>query len=177
MDKKTDSCQADDVCSLTTPQPKVLYWIERAKTHGISGTLDRLTSLLVSRKPAQLASRKAAAVKTAPAAKPPAAAVCQTLAVQAGDLVEVKSLEEIQATLDGNGKCKGLLFMPEMQAHCGQRLRVYKRVERILIETTGELRRMKNTLLLENSICDGWNGACHRSCFYFWRDAWLRKVE
>jgi hypothetical protein len=36
---------------------------------------------------------------------------------------------------------------------------------------------MKNTVLLDGAICDGWGGKCDRSCFFFWREAWLRRVE
>jgi hypothetical protein len=169
MPTKQEACQADDAYTATAPQSRMSYLMKRARTHGVGGTLQRLFSAL---------SR----IRTGPAAQfntnaRNAPVVSETLHLQAGDLVEVKSLGEILQTLDAGGKCKGLLFMPEMRAFCGKKLRVYKKVERILIETTGELRSMRNTVLLEGSICDGWNGACDRSCFYFWRDAWLRKVE
>ena len=41
-----------------------------------------------------------------------------------GNLVEVRSKEEILATLDQHGCVDGILFMPEMLQFCGQRLRV-----------------------------------------------------
>lgn len=98
--------------------------------------------------------------------------------LQPGDLVEVKRDEEIQKTLDSKGRNKGLQFLPEMREFCGKRFRVHKRVERIIIETTGEIRRMKNTVLLEGVMCDGSaHFGCDRSCFYFWREIWLRRVD
>jgi hypothetical protein len=46
-----------------------------------------------------------------------------------------------------------------------------------VLEHTGEFRRMKNTVLLDGVLCDGWGGACDRSCFFFWREAWLKRVD
>ena len=44
----------------------------------------------------------------------------------AGDWVEVRSRDEILATLDKDGRLDGMPFMPEMFAFCGKRFRVYK---------------------------------------------------
>ena len=38
-----------------------------------------------------------------------------------GELVEIKSPEEIQATLDSEGKNAGLTFEPDMLEYCGGR--------------------------------------------------------
>ena len=97
---------------------------------------------------------------------------------KAGDVVEVKSAEEILKTLDRNNKTKRLLFMAEMWKYCGKQFVVYKRVSTILVESTGKQRHPKNTVLLENVHCDGSDHSnCDSSCFHFWREAWLRKVE
>ena len=48
------------------------------------------------------------------------------LGLKVGDLVEVRSAEEIRATLDENGELDELPFMPEMLAFCGRRLTVHK---------------------------------------------------
>jgi hypothetical protein len=98
--------------------------------------------------------------------------------LQPGDLVEVRSAKEIFATLDGQDKLRGLRFNPEMEKFCGKRFRVYKRMNKIILETTGELRSIKTpTVLLEGVFCDGKaHGGCDRSCFCFWRENWLKKV-
>jgi hypothetical protein len=101
----------------------------------------------------------------------------EVLNLQPGELVEVKSEEEILATLDQNGKSEGLYWMPEMQKFCGKRFRVLKRLERILLESTQKYRKVKNMVLLEGVMCDGQAYGCDRSCFHFWREAWLRRVE
>ena len=101
----------------------------------------------------------------------------EVLALKPGELVEVKSIDEILDTLDRRRRCEGLLWMSGMRKFCGGRYRVHKRVERIVLETNGELRTMKNTVLLETVMCDGKDfGNCDRSCFHFWREAWLRRV-
>jgi hypothetical protein len=108
--------------------------------------------------------------------KPPPS-IERSLNLQPGDWVEVKSKEEILETLDEKGRFRGLYFMPGMAVHCGKRLRVYKRLERMILEATGELRDVKNTVLLEGAMCPGVGMRCDRSCFYFWREAWLKRAE
>ncbi len=98
-----------------------------------------------------------------------------------GDLVQVKSPEEIRATLDESRKHEGLKFLPPMREHCGKVYRVQKRVRYILDEHDHRMRKVKNVVLLDGVICKGkgiyGREDCDRSCFFFWKDAWLRKLE
>jgi len=48
------------------------------------------------------------------------------LKLKTDDWVEVRSKEEILATLDEKGQLEGMPFMPEMFRFCGQRFQVYK---------------------------------------------------
>jgi hypothetical protein len=102
----------------------------------------------------------------------------ETWNLQPGDWVEVRSAKEIFATLDAQGKLRGLRFTPEMAKFCGKRFRVYKLLKKIILEATGELRKIKApTVLLENVFCDGSAHAnCDRACFCFWREQWLKRV-
>ena len=59
----------------------------------------------------------------------------------AGDWVEVRSKEEIFATLDENGHLEGLPFMPQMTQYCGQRFQVFKRAGKTCSEVTWTDRR------------------------------------
>jgi hypothetical protein len=95
-----------------------------------------------------------------------------------GDIVEIKSFAEIFETLDKEGRHRGLSFTKEMIPFCGKRFKVYKKLERIVLESTGEMRRMRTpTVILEGVFCDGSaHGNCDRSCFCFWREAWLKPV-
>ena len=100
------------------------------------------------------------------------------LNLQPGDLVRVKSLEQIRETLDAEGKHQHLLFAPSMTEFCGDVMRVQKRVERIVLEASSRQRAIKDTVLLEGATCDG---VCHRLCprqsLLFWRECWLEKVN
>lgn len=98
--------------------------------------------------------------------------------LEAGDLVRVRSLEEIQSTLDRWGKLKGCGFIHEMAAYCGTTQRVLKRVERFLDEKDYRLKKASGIVLLEGAICSGTGatGRCDRACFFFWREEWLQKL-
>jgi len=98
------------------------------------------------------------------------------IGLQPGEWVEVKSREEILQTLDAQRMHKGLAFGGDMYEHCGRRLRVLKRVDRIIVEGTGRLRPVRDTVILEGSICDRYFG-CARGMPFLWREAWLRRVE
>jgi hypothetical protein len=95
---------------------------------------------------------------------------------RAGDWAEVRPLDEILASLDGEGCLESLPFMPEMIPYCGQFLRVVK-VAHKTCDPTGstDLRRMKNAVHLETR-CDGsHHGGCQAGCLLFWKTAWLKK--
>ncbi len=105
---------------------------------------------------------------------------CWSLSVfRAGQLVEVRSREEILATLDDQGSYEGIPFMPEMLAYCGQQYRV-SAVAHKACETakkTWRSRRLSKTVHLENLRCDGSaHGGCQAECNLFWKDAWLKPI-
>jgi len=103
----------------------------------------------------------------------------ENLNLRPGEWVETRSAKQIFATLDAQYEHKGLQFIHEMQKFCGRRLKVYKKVDKIILEATGEMRTMRApTVLLEDVICDGEShGGCTRSCFLFWREVWLKRVK
>ena len=101
------------------------------------------------------------------------------LNLQPGEWVQVKSIEEISQTLDERKRYKGLYFMPEMENFCGKKLKVFKRVEIIKLESTGEVRKLKSpTVFLEGVYCDGkLHDWCDRACFHFWKEVWLKRMS
>ncbi|MFO0943146.1 MAG: hypothetical protein U0930_20615 [Pirellulales bacterium] len=104
----------------------------------------------------------------------------ELLNLQAGELVQVKSLQEIKQTLDHRGFNRGLHFAPEMIPYCGKILRVTVRADKMIAEGIGVMRTMKNTVILEGCVCDSatWAfGACPRQDFIYWREIWLKRVE
>jgi hypothetical protein len=101
------------------------------------------------------------------------------LSLRPGELVEVRSLEDILATLDERGTSGGLPFMPEMAAFCGRRLRVFRRVDKIndWVGHTG-LRRPRDTVMLERLSCTGMHhGGCQANCQLRWNEAWLKRAD
>ena len=109
--------------------------------------------------------------------KPPIQLWTLPLALQPGELVEVKSAAEIAATLDASNSLKGLTFLPAMTQFCGGRYTVQKRMERMFLEESGTLRKLKNTVLLKDVACDGLLMRCDRYCLFYWREAWLKRVQ
>jgi hypothetical protein len=101
------------------------------------------------------------------------------LGLEPGEWVEVKSHKEILATLDRLGKNRGLSFDSEMVSYCGRRFRVLRRVETIVDETSGKLRRLPGVcIVLEEVVCRGlYHRSCPRSIYPYWREIWLRRVE
>ena len=93
-----------------------------------------------------------------------------------GDVVEIRTLEEIQRTLDESGCLDGLPFMAEMRAFCGRRAQVYRCVDKIYdYGKSRRLRRVQNTVLLVGLRCNGGaHGGCQASCYLLWKEAWLK---
>jgi hypothetical protein len=101
-----------------------------------------------------------------------------TLDLKPGELVEVKSLSEIEATLDDKGAVRGLRFSAEMIPYCGQQARVLARVDRIIDEKTGRMLKLRDCIILEDVWCQGtFRALCRRKIYTYWREAWLRRVE
>jgi len=96
---------------------------------------------------------------------------------RAGETVEVRSKEEILATLDENGCVDGLPFMPEMLQFCGRSVPVravaHKTCE--VAYHTGLGRRLDRAVHFGR--CDGSaHGGCQAQCSLFWKDEWLKPV-
>jgi len=94
------------------------------------------------------------------------------------DWIEVRSKEEILATLDKRGRMEGLPFMPQMFEYCGQRFKVYKRAHKTCdwVYTTRS-RWLPNGIHLDLR-CDGESyGGCKTGCLIYWKEAWLRPVK
>jgi hypothetical protein len=102
----------------------------------------------------------------------------ESLNLKPGELVEVKSLEEIRATVNPSGKNRGLEFAPEMMKFCGRRFIVLSRVEKIIMETTAEMLPISDTVILEAVACDGcFHRGCARNHYFHWREVWLKRID
>ena len=104
----------------------------------------------------------------------------EPLNLQPGDLVEVRSKEEIRATLDDDQRNRGLWFDEEMARLCGKRGRVLHRVERLIDEKSGRMLRVRKDLFVVDGMlgCEGiYHSLCTRSVIGMLREAWLRRVD
>jgi hypothetical protein len=104
------------------------------------------------------------------------------LNLQPGELVRVKSHDEILLTLNTENKNRGLFFDAEMVPYCGGTYRVLKRVTKILNERTGKMQEIKNPcIILDSVVCQsrysGCRMFCPRSIYSYWRENWLERVE
>jgi hypothetical protein len=107
-----------------------------------------------------------------------AASPGRRLGLHVGELVEVRTHDEILATLDERGELEALPFMPEMLNYCGQRFTVSKAAHKLCdtIGATG-MRRMRDAVHLTGVRCDGQaHGRCQTACTIYWKEAWLRRV-
>ena len=104
------------------------------------------------------------------------------LNLQPGEWVEVKSLQSISETLNERGRNRGLYFSPDMRLWCGRRCRVKGRLDKIIVDGTGQMRQLRDTVCLEGSTCGcaymGFGmGGCSRCELTYWREIWLRRSD
>ncbi len=102
-----------------------------------------------------------------------------TTPLKPGDMVRVRPYYEIQRTLDEKGFYKGMLFIDEMVRYCGKTFKVFKRVNKLLMHRDKKMQKCRHVVLLEGVLCHGYGPDidCDRTCFFFWKDAWLEKIE
>jgi hypothetical protein len=104
----------------------------------------------------------------------------ELLGLKPGEMVEVKSLQEIVATLNENGRNRGLHFSADQRPFCGGRYRVRSRADKFIAEGTGEMKHFRNTVMLDDVLCDSACfafGGCYRADLLYWREIWLRRIE
>src|SRR3954451_1222032 len=102
----------------------------------------------------------------------------KSMILKAGDWVEIRTKEEILATLDGHGRLEGMPFMPEMFAFCGQRFQVYKRAHKTC-DTVFPVRgrRVSESVHLATRCNGSKHGGCQAACLIFWKTAWLKPTD
>jgi hypothetical protein len=102
----------------------------------------------------------------------------EDLNLQPGELVRIKSREEIMATLDANLLNRGMGFDAEMSRFCGRTARVKARATRIVDERSGRMLTMKNPcIILEDIVCEGaFTANCPREYVCWWREIWLERA-
>lgn len=167
------SCQSTDLCAASRALPS--WRLEQYARDVLTGnlTVGELTRSFWTTVEDRLRRLRSWRRRSGRPSQTPTA----VLGLAPGDWVEVKSLAEIEATLDMEQKNRGLEFSCGMEGFCGRRFRVRQRVDRIIIENTGELRELSDTVLLEGANCDGFcSRGCPRANPLYWREIWLRRL-
>lgn len=105
----------------------------------------------------------------------------KTLSLQPGEMVQVRSADEIYATLDENSKNRGLSFEREMEMYCGGTYKVSYRVTKLISEKSGKMLNLKNdAVVLDGIVCAGLGNRsrlfCQRAPYFYWREAWLQRL-
>ena len=105
----------------------------------------------------------------------------QSLDLQPGELVRVRSYEEIRSTTDTRGLNRGLYFDAELVPYCGGTYRVRSRVSKFIDEKTGRMKTLKTpAVILEGVWCRSRYSNCRMFCpraiYSWWREIWLERV-
>jgi len=105
----------------------------------------------------------------------------EKLDLHPGELVEVKSHDEILQTINSALKNRGMSYGEELTPVCGQQFRVAQRVSRIIDESSGRMITMKNPCItLEGVYCRAlytqYSLLCSRRVTPYFREIWLRRV-
>jgi hypothetical protein len=98
---------------------------------------------------------------------------------EVGELVRVRSREEIISTLNPFMELKGCTFLPQMYQYCGTQQHVLKSMRHFVDERDYKLRSVHGVVLLQDVICHGTGtlGPCDRCCFLPWREEWLQRTS
>ena len=103
------------------------------------------------------------------------------LDLEPGELVRVKSPQEIALTLNERGRNRGLWFDAEMLPYCGATYRVRQRVNKFIDERNGHMVELESdAVTLDGVVCTGelspvrW--FCPREIPPYWREGWLERA-
>jgi hypothetical protein len=99
-----------------------------------------------------------------------------------GELVQIRSKEEIGGTLGETGKNRGLWFDREMVPYCGKTARVKTKVERFIDDGTGRMIELKSDCyILDGVVCNSYRSDkrwfCPRAIYPWWRESWLEPLD
>jgi hypothetical protein len=106
----------------------------------------------------------------------------QPLHLRPGELVQVRTYQEILSTLDRNNKNRGLYFDAEEVPYCGKTFRVRSPIASFIDERTGKMLTLKDhNVILEGVYCQARYSdrrmLCPRAIYSYWRETWLKRVE
>lgn len=179
-------CQATEIVRATTPlsRNELNQYVDDIATGNVSSAHVAQQCVAVVTKAAlsRLGRLNGRGAQTIPRAAASGHAEQPPLNLHEGELVRIRLAKDILATLDANGKHRGLALEAEMLRYCGREFRVAGRVNRIIDEASGKMVTIKNDcIVLDGLVCRGLDNSgrlfCPRSPFFYWREAWLERAE
>src|ERR1700722_13972258 len=104
------------------------------------------------------------------------------LDLRPGELVRIKSQEEILKTLNTSNFNRGLYWDAEEVVYCGGIHKVLASVTKIIDEKTGKMQEMKTPCIILDSVaCQSRYSKCRmfcpRSIYAYWREIWLERLQ
>jgi hypothetical protein len=105
------------------------------------------------------------------------------LGLKPGELVRVRTKQEIMKTLNSERRNRGMWFDVEAVPFCDAgTFKVLRRVERIIDEKTGQMIRLRTpAVILDGVACGGKLSSsrmfCTRGIYPYWREIWLRRAD
>ena len=102
------------------------------------------------------------------------------LGLTRGEIVQIRPADKIKETLNHKGCNRGLRYDIGLNELCGTRHQVRDRLDKIIVESTGQMVQLQGTVTLEDSTCLCHMtalGGCSRQDLVYWREAWLKPVE
>jgi hypothetical protein len=104
------------------------------------------------------------------------------LNLQPGEMVRIKSREQIRATLDQRCRNQGVSLDDENLPYCGRTLRVRQRMDRYINDVTGEMTHLETPwVILDTAVCTGEYSLgrwfCPRGAFTQWSEGWLERTD
>ena len=105
-----------------------------------------------------------------------------SLNLQPGQMVRVKSQDEILRTITTLNRNRGMYWDAELVPYCGGTYKVLKRVTKIISERTGKMMEMKTPcIILDSVVCQAKYSSCRMFCpramYPYWREIWLERIE
>ena len=105
----------------------------------------------------------------------------ETLNLQPGELVRVKSHKEILRTVDTDNKNRGMHWDAELVPYCGGTYKVLRRVTKLIGEQSGKMLEMKSAcIILDSVVCQARYSSCRMFCpkamYPYWREIWLERL-
>lgn len=171
-------CQSTEIDRATQPltRGRIIHKCVSEVLSGSRGVLEMMGMVLMPIWRYYVAGKFERRIKAGTLKQTPVA----NLNLKPGELVQIKSEKEILTTLDRFARHRGLSCDRGMRTFCGGTYQVKGKLERMISESTGEMRQVESTVLLEGLKClCRWNhvGGCPREDYMYWCEIWLKPVE